>query len=83
MKVFSPSILGKNHVTYMDNNYFTSVPLFEDLKENTKIYSCGTVHPNRLTGATEIVDKERFEDHESRRVYFTIKKIYCSNSLER
>lgn len=55
MKVFSPSILGKNHVAYMDKNYFTSVPLFEALEQNMKIYSCGT--PNRLTEATETVKK--------------------------
>ena len=58
VKAFSPSILGKNHVAYMDNYYFTSVPLFEDLEQNMKIYSCGTLPPNRLTKATETVDKK-------------------------
>ena len=40
------------------DNYFTSIPLFEDLEKNMKIYSCGTVRSNRLTGATAIVDKQ-------------------------
>ena len=62
MKAFSPSILGKNHVAYMDNN--DTLPAYLSLK----IYSCGTVPPNRLTEATETVNKKIFEDHESRRL---------------
>ena len=50
----------KNHVVYMDN-FFTSIPLFHDLKENMKIYSCGTVRSNRLPGATEILETSKLK----------------------
>ena len=39
VKAFSPSILGKNHVAYMDNKDI--LPAYLSLK----IYSCGTLPP--------------------------------------
>ena len=45
VKDLTRDIWGKNHHVYCDN-YFTSVPLFQELLDN-KTYSCGTVRSNR------------------------------------
>ena len=45
VKDLTRNIWGKNHHVYC-NNYFTSVPLFQDLLEN-KTYACGTICTNR------------------------------------
>ena len=45
VKDLTRDIWGENHHVYCDN-YFTSVPLFQELLDN-KTYSCGTVRSNR------------------------------------
>ncbi|XP_033728229.1 piggyBac transposable element-derived protein 4-like [Pecten maximus] len=45
VKDLTRDIWGQNHHVYCDN-YFTTVPLFEELLQN-KTYACGTVRANR------------------------------------
>lgn len=45
VKDLTRDILGQNHHVYCDN-YFTSVPLFEELLDNST-YACGTIRANR------------------------------------
>ena len=45
VKDLTRDIWGQNHHVYCDN-YFTSVPLFEELLDNST-YACGTIRANR------------------------------------
>ena len=45
VKDLTEKITGKNYHVYMDN-FFTGIPLFEDLLANG-IYACGTIRTNR------------------------------------
>ena len=53
------SFLDKGYVLYMDN-YYTSVPLFEDLERQGTL-ACGTVHSNRKGLPKDITDAKNAE----------------------
>ena len=46
IKKVTRKIVGHNHHIYCDN-YFTSVPLFEELLEDDSTYACGTFRRDR------------------------------------
>lgn len=57
----------KNHKVYFDN-YFTSLPLLQSLKENG-ILALGTLRPNRMVGAQKLLKTDKDLKSEGRGSY--------------